>query len=404
MSALVFLAALTACGDGSHALPDSSMSDAADSTTAADVSTPDALPPCAPGTIQRVLCGMCGEAEQLCGDDGRWQMPGGCMNEGECEAGATESETSELCGEQVRTCSSSCEWGAWEEVAPDGECRPGDMETNPSGCGPNEESHRECQADCSWGVEMCVDPCGTSRRTSPAEAEELCIPSGPFVRGDEMFDDAQPVAEVILSAYYIDRFPVSNARYQQCVDSGVCSLPAYSPGATSLADPTRGNYPVQGLSRPQTIAFCEWDGRRLPTEAEWEKAARGPAPRAQPYPWEGTAFDCTALPAFPCGYTPSVEEIPFAIDGLPGVRSYYGVDLMVGGGLDRVSDVYGASYYSDPASLMDPTGPTTFGEFMVRGSPRSGAIEAYFHVSRRQVDPHLEQFFTVRCARSGEVR
>lgn len=125
--------------------------------------------------------------------------------------------------------------------------------------------------------------------------EQVFIPAGPFFRGcdpsrfvdfDRMYcsedrppSHATPQHEVFLSAYYIDRFEVVHRRYQRCVDAGVCEAPpAAPPDWGEPWHPADGYFderPVAGVTREMAERFCRWEGKRLPTEAEWEKAARG---------------------------------------------------------------------------------------------------------------------------------
>src|SRR3954469_2584689 len=114
------------------------------------------------------------------------------------------------------------------------------------------------------------------------------VAAGPFTMGcDSCSDDEGPARTVTLARFAIDRTEVTQAAYQACVDDGGCTAvdsPAFSPS-------TRGDHPMVAMTWAQAVAFCEHLGRRLPTEAEWEKAARGDDGRA--YPWGDDAPDCT---------------------------------------------------------------------------------------------------------------
>jgi eukaryotic-like serine/threonine-protein kinase len=91
---------------------------------------------------------------------------------------------------------------------------------------------------------------------------------------------AIPPHEVTLEAFYIDQYEVTNAQYRTCVKAGVCE----PPGNNELYNPVLENHPVSCVTWEQARVFCEqWRGGRLPTEAEWEKAARGTDDRL--YPW-----------------------------------------------------------------------------------------------------------------------
>ena len=113
------------------------------------------------------------------------------------------------------------------------------------------------------------------------------IPEGPFLMGNQ-----DELHAVILDAFYIDQYEVTNLAYQDCVNSGVCTPPKF-PEQPELLE-YLGYYdelsPVTFVSWQQAQDYCAWRGGRLPTEAEWEKAARGTDGRT--YPW-GEDIDCS---------------------------------------------------------------------------------------------------------------
>jgi formylglycine-generating enzyme required for sulfatase activity/predicted Ser/Thr protein kinase len=145
------------------------------------------------------------------------------------------------------------------------------------------------------GVRMVFVPAGSFTMGSDpdvalAECKKLYI-GGTCDRS--WFDDEYPPHTVTLNAFYIDQYEVTNAQYKQCVDAGKCAAPAQRKSYTRdsyYGDSKYDNYPVIYANWEQAKTYCEWRGSntRLPTEAEWEKAARGTDGRL--YPW-GNTFD-----------------------------------------------------------------------------------------------------------------
>ena len=119
------------------------------------------------------------------------------------------------------------------------------------------------------------------------------VPAGSFIMGsNDGADDEKPRHEVYLEAFYMDIYEVTNALYESCVDAGGCTPPKvsiYESRFNYYGDSHFADYPVTYVNWEQANAYCEWRGARLPTEAEWEKAARGPDGRN--YPW-GDDFSC----------------------------------------------------------------------------------------------------------------
>jgi formylglycine-generating enzyme required for sulfatase activity/tRNA A-37 threonylcarbamoyl transferase component Bud32 len=118
------------------------------------------------------------------------------------------------------------------------------------------------------------------------------VPAGSFIMGSEEVEEnrytsARPVHEVILDAFYIDIYEVTNARYAECVEAGKCE----TPGCAYFGKPEYDNHPVVCVDWSKALAFCQWRKARLPTEAEWEKAARGGL-EGMSYPWGSDEPNC----------------------------------------------------------------------------------------------------------------
>jgi eukaryotic-like serine/threonine-protein kinase len=131
----------------------------------------------------------------------------------------------------------------------------------------------------------------------------LYIPAGEFVMGsNDGPDNEKPQHTVYLDAFWIDRTEVTNALYARCVTAGACqaSSSAESARAGNYGKTQSDNYPVVYVDWNDAKTYCRWAGRRLPTEAEWEKAARGTDGRI--YPWGNQALEKVQLNYTACGH------------------------------------------------------------------------------------------------------
>lgn len=167
-------------------------------------------------------------------------------------------------------------------------------------------------------------------------------------------NDEEPYHQVQLSAYAIERTEVSQAAYQACVDAAACTLPAAN------FDPiAKGQFPVTAVTWLQAKTYCEWRGGRLPTEAEWERAARGTDERI--FPWGDDEPDCSFANIDGCG------GVAQEVDSNPNGASPIGALNMIGNVYEWIADYYGNKYYFN-SPLQDPTGPATGDARAVRGA------------------------------------
>jgi len=185
----------------------------------------------------------------------------------------------------------------------------------------------------------------------------LYIPPSEFKMGNEGFD--APERNVSVSGYWIYQTKVTNRMYAQCVAVGSCTAPTQEIGGPVYSNPEYANHPVVGVTWDQAQAYCSWAQGRLPTEAEWEKAARGDD--GSLYPWGNDEPACDLLNFTYC--TGHTSEVNAYQDG----TSPYGIFDMAGNVFEWVNDWYGEAYYGE-APLTDPTGPEA-GEYrVIRGS------------------------------------
>jgi formylglycine-generating enzyme required for sulfatase activity len=215
----------------------------------------------------------------------------------------------------------------------------------------------------------------------PVEREDMVfIPAGEFMMGctpkDSKCDsDEKPYHKVYLDAYYIDRHEVTVAEYRKCVEAGKCTPPAIG-DYCNWGKTGRENHPVNCVDWYQADAYCRWAGKRLPTEAEWEKAARGTDGRI--YPW-GNEFDCKKS----CNsVSPCKNESTCAVGSHPDDKSPYGVMDMAGNVWEWVSDWYDENSYSSSPS-GNPTGPSSGELRVLRGGAWWFKFQGHLRVSSR---------------------
>ena len=188
------------------------------------------------------------------------------------------------------------------------------------------------------------------------------VPQGDFVMGSPDGSHAElPSHKVWLEAYWIDRTEVTNGMYGMCVQAGKCQPPSNQASLTRSSyydNPEFADFPVMFTTWNDATDYCKWAGRRLPTEAEWEKAGRGTDERD--FPWGDEYPVCARL-----DYSRCVRDT-VAVGSYPSGASPYGALDMAGNAWEWVNDWYG-DYYYDESPLQNPPGPVMGNGHVVRG-------------------------------------
>lgn len=219
------------------------------------------------------------------------------------------------------------------------------------------------------------------------------VPAGEFLMGcasniEQGCSCDSPAKIVSLSSFYIDKYEVTAEQYKKCVDEGMCTPPSFSNGCCALyidiydweygilPDAFRENSkPIVCVDWFQADKYCKWAKKRLPTEAEWEKAARGTDARI--YPWGNEEISCeyavvtlfndkTGKYEYGCG-----THVTWNVGSIEAGVSPYGAYDMAGNVYEWVADWYDSEYYKKSPD-KDPQGPETGDYKVIRGAGWGG--------------------------------
>lgn len=230
------------------------------------------------------------------------------------------------------------------------------------------------------------------------------IPAGAFLMGsNDGLPNERPEHTVTVKAFYIDVFEVTAGRYEKYLESGKQALPNGSGDEDGRATEDR---PAVGVTWKDADGYCRWAGKRLPTEAEWEKAARGTDGRR--YPW-GQMQPFVDIANYNRGLwvSEAITLVPVGsgVEGMSvrhglkeGGKSPYGLYHMAGNAAEWVHDWYDREYYrQSPAA--DPTGPASGEKRVLRGGSWADLPTALRVTARFSAEPEFEErTIGFRCA------
>ncbi len=220
------------------------------------------------------------------------------------------------------------------------------------------------------------------------------VPAGEFTMGSSMGDaDEQPMHKVYVDAFFIDLHQLSVAQYARFLEDTHHDAP---PDWSLMNRPQHQNRPVANVDWADADAYCKWAGKRLPAEAEWEKAARGTDGRI--YPWGNEPP--TQLHATSGKDVWSSHTVVTAVGMLEGGKSPYGIYDMAGNVWEWINDWYDQDYYKS-SPRQNPTGPSTGWTKVVRGGSWGSNADGLRSAERETHVPSFRGFGTgFRCAKT----
>jgi formylglycine-generating enzyme required for sulfatase activity len=249
-------------------------------------------------------------------------------------------------------------------------------------------------ASYDWGAPIPISP--DQVHTSPIDGMvQVFVPAGEFIMGSDEKGSQQnrPAHKVVLDAFWVDKVEVTNAMYALCVEAGKCTLPVIERNPY-YGHPRYKNYPVVYVTWYDANSYCHWAGRRLPTEAEWEKAARGTDGRV--YPW-GNAMADRSLANFNLNIGALLDVHRYPLGASP-----YSVLNMAGNVREWVADWFDKFYYN-ASPRENPQGPPSGENKSLRGGSYlddENEICTFHRFDHAPASPGINRGF--RCASNAD--
>ncbi|MBT6177747.1 MAG: SUMF1/EgtB/PvdO family nonheme iron enzyme [Deltaproteobacteria bacterium] len=296
------------------------------------------------------------------------------------------------------------------------------------GCDPGSEEYPVAPVACdsldpAWGTNTatCLSNCVGYNIQGCDNENMVYVPSGPFMMGCHEFlhndceEDEGPFHQVYLDAYLIDRTEVRAGAYKECVDSGACEYTGSTTASLRTFNNGRDSHPINLMTWTAANEYCLAQGKQLPTEAQWEKAARGTDGRT--FPWGSAIPSCDWAVCIGFYYDPDDAEAnasgfisgngcgkdrTWEVGSMEAGASPYGVHDIAGNVWEWVSDIYASDYYSQtPADgWSNPEGPNTGERYVLRGGAFNHPTDDLRIADRSNLPADSKYVsFGFRCAR-----
>jgi formylglycine-generating enzyme required for sulfatase activity len=245
----------------------------------------------------------------------------------------------------------------------------------------------------SRAVATSSKPASGASSADSLDMQMVLVPAGKFTRGSNLGDDEKPVRQIYLNAFYMDKFEVTVGQYARYLEATDMDEP---PDWSIMNQPQHLRRPVVNVSWEDAVNYCKWAGKRLPTEAEWEKAARGTDGRI--YPWSNEAP--TRLHAN-YGRKDWDDHLALSpVGSFEAGKSPYGIYDMAGNAWEWVFDWYGLDYYKNSPE-KNPIGPAKGEEKVVRGGSWLYVSDFLRSAHRFNAQPMNRHFgYGFRCAKT----